>query len=230
MSPAVQRLRWRDRHQNEVSQTKCAGGEGASNVRRLVFEPVSRCGADHAQAPAVVQLERVTVANRKTSLLLQYARLGPALGVHSHPVGGLARKVRGVNGFGSCGAYSATKSRVCCRHHVVSPAALGPSTATITTSLWSLSPPGRVYHLGRLNSDISGIVNTHMLRTRICVSGSGYRSAGSEPAAMGVWFALSVGWGCGSVSSVPLETPISRSMRVNTAATRRLPTSARNPG
>src|SRR5437660_539489 len=67
-----------------------------------MLEPLSWRGADPAEAPAVVQLEGITVAHRETGLLLQQPRVLPALGVDGDPVSGLSRKVCSIR-FGSGG-------------------------------------------------------------------------------------------------------------------------------
>ena len=86
----------RDEGQDQIGEAKPIGGEGPAGLRQLVLKALPRSRADTAEAPAVVELERVAVADHNRIACFECACLGPAGTVHLGPVGGLCCQVVAV--------------------------------------------------------------------------------------------------------------------------------------
>jgi len=94
--PPLEDLDRGDRHHDEIGQAESARLQPGTRVVQLVLEPRPRCGTDSSQAPRVVQLQRVAVAEHDRTRPLERHRLLPPSGVHTRPVRGLSILVRSI--------------------------------------------------------------------------------------------------------------------------------------
>jgi hypothetical protein len=78
---------------NQVGQPERANLERPSGDVKFEFPARPRSSADHAQAPAVMKLQRVAVADRQPGASLELQCLGPTSAVDAHPVVGLSLRV-----------------------------------------------------------------------------------------------------------------------------------------
>jgi hypothetical protein len=72
-----QAFQGRSSDKNQVSQPERANLERPSGDVKFEFPARPRSSADHAQAPAVMKLQRVAVADRQPGASLELQRLGP---------------------------------------------------------------------------------------------------------------------------------------------------------
>ncbi len=112
--------------------------ESCLDCRELVLESLPRCCAHRSETPAVVQFQRVAVAERDTGSRFEIFRLRPSLRIDRCPVTCLHFEVGSIR-FEPGGLIFGHEFlddrfiRHLARHQVVLPAALGPSTAMITS-------------------------------------------------------------------------------------------------
>jgi hypothetical protein len=93
---AAQLLVGRSAHQHQIGEPQATSSESGPAALQLVPEPSRRRCADRREGPAVVQLERVAVADGQPGAALELHRLDPSAASDAHPVVGLGSKVAAV--------------------------------------------------------------------------------------------------------------------------------------